>query len=135
MSTGHGHGPDGWPEPEVHEHWHESDRRAFEMMSLTVAKIDADPSIIRIGMENLTRWRHQNRGDQPQWSKLWERWFERGEPWAHLRALLLEDYDEGERLRKTHPFAGVLTDEERESVYDFDWDKLKRHYERRTGHP
>ena len=135
MSTRGGNGPEGEAEPKVYEHWDEADRRALEMMRLTVAKIDADPSLFRLGMENLTRWRHQNGGDQPQWAEQWERWFERGEPWEHIRALLLEDSDEGEQLRASHPFAGVLTDEERESVYDFDWDKLKHGYEQRTGRP
>ena len=37
---------------------------ALEMMRLTVAKIDADPSLFQLGMENLTRWRHQ-RGGRP----------------------------------------------------------------------
>ena len=135
MSARRGDGPEGWPDPKVYEHWHEADRRALEMMCLTVAKIDADRSLLGIGMENLTRWRHHNGGDQARWCERWEAWFERGEPWERIRALLLEDSDEGQRLRTSHPFAGVLTDEERESVCDFDCEALKRDYERRPGRP
>lgn len=67
MSTRRGDGPEGLLEPKVHEHWHEADRRAFEMMRLTVAKIDTDRSLLGIGMENLTRWRHRSGGDQARW--------------------------------------------------------------------
>ena len=48
---------------------------------------------------------------------------------------MLEDSDEGQRLRTSHPFVGVLTQEECESLYDFDWDALKREYEQRTRRP
>ena len=135
MSPGGGDAAGRWPDAKVHEHWREADRRAFEMMRLTVARIDADPSLIQVGMENLTRWRHHNGGDQARWCEQWERWFERGEPWERIRARLLEDSDEGQRLRTSHPFAGVLTDEERESVYDFDVDAMKREHEQRTARP
>ena len=36
----------------TYEHWHEADRRALEMMRLIVAKIDSDPSLIQIDVEN-----------------------------------------------------------------------------------
>ena len=134
MSARNGDGARRRPAPNTRERWQELDRRALERMRLIVAKIDADPRLFWLGMENLTRWRHQNGGDQPTWCKQWERWFERGEPWEHIRAWLLEDSDEGQRLRTSDPFSGVLTDEERESLYDFDWPAFKRDYEERTGH-
>ena len=37
-------------------------------------------------------------------------------PWSELRAMLVEESDEGQRLRSSHPFIGILTEEERESV-------------------
>ena len=48
---------------------------------------------------------------------------------------MLKDSDEGQRLRTSHPIVGVLTQKERESLYDFDWDALKREYEQRTRRP
>ena len=69
MSARGGDGPEEGPEPKVHEHWREADRRSLDMMRLTVAKIDADRSLLGVGMENLTRWRHQNGGDQEKWAE------------------------------------------------------------------
>ena len=118
---------------ETHEHWHEADRRALERMRLIVAKIDADPRLIQIGVENMKRWRKQRGGYQPRCLNQWDEWFARREAWERIRARLLEDSDEGQRLRKSHPFAGVLTDEERESIYDFDSEQVRRDYTARTG--
>lgn len=57
------------------------------------------------------------------------------EPWEKLRERLLEESDEGQRLRSTHPFAGILSQEERESVYGFDFERIGAEYEQRTGRP
>lgn len=93
----------------------EIDRRVLERTKLVVAKIDADPSLVRIGVENLERWLKRT-GDRP--NRCHEEWMylisER--PWSELRAMLLEESDEGQRLRSSAPFAGVLTEEERRSV-------------------
>ena len=93
----------------------EIDRRSLERAKLIVAKVDANPSLIRIAVENLERWMKRT-GDVPnacdvEWMALvTER------PWSELRAILLDESDEGQRLRSSHPFIGILTDEERESV-------------------
>ena len=123
------------PEIETYEHWREADRRALKMMQLIVTKIDADPSLIQIAIDNLQRWREQGDGYQPLGLQMWEKWFAQEVPWKEIREWLLEDSDEGQRLRTSHPFAGVLTSEERESVYDFDWPALKAQYEQQTGKP
>ena len=90
-------------------------------MRLIVAKIDADPSLIQIGVENMKRWRREQGGYQPRCLDQWDEWFESDEPWERIRERLLEASDEGQRLRTSNPFASVLTQEERESVYDFNW--------------
>ena len=77
----------------------------------------------------------EDHGYQPRCLDQWEEWFESGEPWERIRERHLEASDEGQRLRTSHPFASVLTQEERESVYDFNWDELKAEYETRTGRP
>ena len=123
------------PQVEVYEHWHEADRRALALARRIVAKIDADPGLIRTAIDNLARWRAQRGGYQPLCLDQWEEWFARGEPWERLRARLLEESDEGKRLRTSHPFAGVLSQAERESVYDFDWAGMRRDYTARTGQP
>ena len=119
-------------EPRTVESWREHDRRSLALMRLTVAKIDADPTLLQIGVENMERWRKQ-RGYQPKCLDQWEEWFAGGEPWERIRARLLEESDEGQRLRTSHPLTGLLTDEERESVFDFDADQVRRDHEARTG--
>ena len=102
-------------------------------MRLIVEKIDAEPGLLEIGIENMRRWRARRGGYQARCLDQWEDWFRRAEPWERIRARLLDSSDEGQRLRKSHPFAGVLTDEERESVYDFDCEQVRRDYTTRTG--
>ena len=123
-----------WPRTSTYEHWHQADRRALEMTWLIVAKIDQDPSLVQVGVENMKRWRCQRDGYQPRCLEKWEE-FIATEPWERLRERLLEQSDEGQRLRSSHPFAGVLTQKERESVYPFDFEQLRRQYKERTGKP
>ena len=92
----------------------EIDARILKRHRLVVAKIDADPSLIDIAFENLERWmtlrpRRPN-GCNVEWMEIL-----RTKRWHEVRELLLEESDEGQRLRSSSPFAGV-TNEERESV-------------------
>lgn len=123
------------PESETCEHWREADRRAMQRAHIIVAKIDANPELIKIGIENMKRWKRQRNGYQPRCLDQWEEWFVSGEPWERIRARLLEDSDEGQRLRTSDPFAGVLAPEERESLYRFDCDQVRQEYTVRTGRP
>lgn len=41
----------------------------------------------------------------------WEQILKR--PWREVRAIVLEESDEGQRLRSSHPFRGIVTEEER----------------------
>ena len=41
----------------------------------------------------------------------WEQILKR--PWREIREILLEESDEGQRLRSTHPFRGIVTEEKR----------------------
>jgi hypothetical protein len=38
-------------------------------------------------------------------------------PWEEVRRILLEESDEGQRLRQTDPFCGILTPAERWEIY------------------
>ncbi len=92
------------------------DRRSLEMARLVVEKIDADPSLFRIAHENLQRWRRVRGGTLPRCSEEWEKLLER--PWSEIRNILLDESDEGQRLRSSHPFAGVLSEKERRRIHD-----------------
>lgn len=89
------------------------DRRSLEMARRIVAKIDADPS--RAGLERArevcARW--VSRGNVParEWQILLQR------EWSEIRAILLDESEEGTRLRQNDPFCGILTPQERWAIY------------------
>ena len=93
----------------------EIDRRILERHKLTVAKIDADPSLIEIAVENLKRWMALQPGRPNLCNIEWMEIIET-KPWSEIRKMLLEESDEGQRLRSSSPFAGILTEQERLSV-------------------
>lgn len=92
------------------------DRRSLEMARLVVEKIDADPSLFRVAHENLQRWRRIRGGTLPRCSEEWETLLER--PWTEIRQILLDESDEGQRLRSSHPFAGLVSEKERRRIHD-----------------
>jgi hypothetical protein len=89
------------------------DRRSLEMVRQIVEKIDADPS--RAGFERAKhtcrRWADMGRASAREWLALLER------PWEEVRLILLDESDEGQRLRQTDPFTGILTPQERWEIY------------------
>ena len=92
------------------------DRRSLEMARLVVKKIDADPSLFRVAHENLQRWRRVRGGTLPRCSEEWEKLLER--PWTEIRNILLDESDEGQRLRSSHPFTGLVSEKERRRIHD-----------------
>lgn len=89
------------------------DRRSLEMVRRIVAKIDADPE--RRGLAHAKdvchRWVAQGVVSAREWLTLLER------PWEDVRAILQDESDEGQRLRQTDPFCGILTPAERWQIY------------------
>ena len=89
------------------------DRRSLEMARRIVAKIDVDPS--RTGLDQARavcrRWVERGNRSALEWIAILER------PWPEIRAILLEDSEEGRRLRQTDPFCGILTPQERWEIY------------------
>ena len=92
------------------------DRRSLEMAKLIVQKIDAEPGLVRIAHQNLQRWRRVRGGTLPRCSEEWEKLLER--PWIEIREILLDESDEGQRLRSSHPFAGLVSETERRRIHD-----------------
>ena len=89
------------------------DRRSLEMVRRIVAKIDSDPE--RRGLAHAKsvceRWALQGNISAREWMVIL------GKPWEQIRVVLLDESDEGQRLRQTDPFVGVLTPEERWEIY------------------
>ena len=89
------------------------DRRSLEMVRRIVAKIDGDPE--RRGLERAqevcARWVAQGNVPAREWRPILDR------PWPEIRAVLLDESDEGQRLRQSDPFVGILTPQERWEIY------------------
>ena len=78
-----------------------------------VERFDADPSLFNVAHENLERWR-ERRGTLSRANEEWGQLLTR--PGSEIRAILLDKSDEGQRLRSTHPFRGIVTQEERIAI-------------------
>jgi hypothetical protein len=90
------------------------DRRSRDLARAVVSRIDADPT--RAGLErarsNCRRW--LSRGPQPaveEWLCILDA------PWEQVRTVLLDGSEEGQRLRQSTPFCGILTPRERWQFY------------------
>ena len=92
----------------------EIDERSLVMARAIVAKIDNDPT--RAGLkrarEVCSRW--LNKSPSPkiaEWLEILNR------PWEQIREVLLDESEEGKRLRQSDPFCGILTPHERWEIY------------------
>jgi hypothetical protein len=83
---------------------------------LTADKLERDPSLLRIPLDNIARWL-ANDNSTPhrleQWRQIILRAQASPEGFQELLALLRENSPATERLRDFAPFAGVLTARER----------------------
>ncbi|MFA5508145.1 MAG: hypothetical protein WC314_03800 [Vulcanimicrobiota bacterium] len=90
------------------------DAWSLAMMKEIVARIDRDPA--REGLERarttLRKWSEKDRNPiTEEWRELLEL------PWEELRASLLDEGDEGQRLRSSAPFCGILEPRERLEIF------------------
>jgi hypothetical protein len=81
------------------------DRRLNRLVAACIERIDLNPALleearIQVGKYSNVRLR-----------KEWELLL--ALPWTKLRLVLLEESEEGDRIRQSVPFGGVLSDEER----------------------
>ena len=86
------------------------DARSLEMARIIVKRIDEDPTLIEVAHQYLAN-EERRYGTLCQASEEWREILTR--PWAQVRELLLEESDEGQRLRSSKPFAGIVTEDER----------------------
>lgn len=91
--------------------------RSLAYARAIVAKIDADPALARKGLANLARLRTQRGGTLNGCDEEWEKLLQRLE-WNAVRALLLDEADEGQRLRAANPFTGILSEAERDAIHE-----------------
>ena len=65
--------------------------------------------------ENIERWTAQKGGYLPPCHAEWKTLIET-HPWKELREMLLDESDEGQRLRSSHPFKGLVIESERRNA-------------------
>jgi hypothetical protein len=91
------------------------DERSLAMARAIVAKIDSDAA--RVGFERARtvcdRWARGDprSGSIREWSAILQK------PWDAVREVLLDESEEGKRLRQSSPFGIVLTPQERWAIY------------------
>ena len=83
------------------------DKRSLDMARIVVERIDADPTLFRIAHENFERCR-QHQGELGLADREWRAIL--NHPWAQIREILLDDSEEGQRLRSSHPFRGIVNE-------------------------
>jgi hypothetical protein len=86
------------------------DHRSLALARLIAERIDADPA--RTGLEKARsvcrNWCNRGVAAASEWMTLLDTL-----DWPGIRALLLEESEEGRRRRQNSPFCGVLTPRER----------------------
>ena len=80
-----------------------------------VRKIRREPSLYKRARRTLAGWEKRHRASMRSWLE-WKLLLARNDMTAVLRILTRTD-DEGQRLRSTAPFCGILTRQEIEAIW------------------
>jgi hypothetical protein len=85
-----------------------NDEISLEIGRRVAARLRAQPVLLQIARDNLTRWLHQN-ADAPALVRCYREWQAiLDHPLTDVCHLLETDSEENRRLRQNSPFAGVL---------------------------
>ena len=87
------------------------DRRNLAMARRIAEKIREKPELMKIAWRNLRRWKRISR-PWPACFREWERILTNNTAERVLK-ILTQDNDEGQRLRQSDPFIGILSEAER----------------------
>ena len=104
--------------PLTHEEWLEShlflDAVSLALHRAIAERLSQNPSyVLSIARNNLQRWLSRNA--EPAWRE-WQEILENSTP-TTICEILSQDTEEGQRLRSATPFAGVLSESEREIIW------------------
>jgi hypothetical protein len=87
------------------------DARSLAMSRLIAEKMRRDPDLFDIARETMEHWKRIQR-PWPRWLNEWDQILREHSP-AKVLAILTQETEEGNRLRQSDPFCGILTEEER----------------------
>jgi hypothetical protein len=108
----------------VHSDHSRLDERSLAMHQLIAAKVRADPAMLDKARENVRRWQASDGSPTPalaEWAQILDG------PTNKIAQFLVERSERATRLRQSSPFAGILTEAERRTIYES--------YSTRTYHP
>jgi hypothetical protein len=100
------------------------DERSLAMHQLIAAKVQADPALLDKARENVRRWQASDGSPKLALAE-WEQILDG--PSNQVAQFLAERSERATRLRQSSPFAGILTEAERRTIYES--------YSTRTYHP
>ena len=91
------------------------DARSLAMHCIIAQKILRDPNLIVVARQNLRRWEKKSAGQLPDYLREWSDVLD--QPMPKIAEMITAMNEESTRLRSSSPFAGILTDQERERIY------------------
>ena len=91
------------------------DARSLAMHCKIVQKISRDPRLLEKAKANLSRWSAKIEGPEPSYLKDWQEILEK--PWPAIAEMMTNMSEDATRLRSSSPFAGFLSEKEREQIY------------------
>lgn len=89
--------------------------RSLAMHCLAAQKIMLDPALLDRVRGTLDAWRARYGDESPRALEEWALILCR--PWPQIAALITDSGERATRLRQSTPFAGVLSERERERIY------------------
>ena len=92
-----------------------SDLRSLEMHKLIAKKILEKPELIQIAVGNIARWKIQNNFSQPYLDE-WLSYINSGI--IGLTDFMVCETGDGQRLRSSTPFPGILSDRELIEIFN-----------------
>lgn len=92
------------------------DARSLAMHCKIARKISRDPELLDKARANLERWKAQSEDPMPRYLHEWQEILER--PWPEIAEIITTMSEDATRLRSSSPFAGFLTAEERDLIYE-----------------
>jgi hypothetical protein len=98
----------------VHSDHSRLDERSLAMHQLIAAKVQADPALLDKARANVRRWQASDGSPKLALAE-WEQILDG--PVNQVAQFLAERSEHATRLRQSSPFAGILTEAERRTIY------------------
>jgi len=91
------------------------DARSLAMHCKIAQKISRDSTLLEKAKANLSRWSDKYDEPKPQFIREWQEILEK--PWSEISETITSMSEDATRRRSSSPFAGMLSDKERDQIY------------------